>query len=106
MMFLIIVVVQFYFLYYVRGLTDCDAFHYDGLCSFDPPSNILGAISNTDSEIACQVECSLTEGCGNFTYELFMSGGSECFLFNSCDMNSISRSNDSDCRMPVSGPRS
>ena len=52
------------------------------------------------------MECSLTEGCGNFTYEVFMFGGSECFLFNSCDINSISCSNDSDCKMSVSGPRS
>ena len=90
----------------VRGLTDCDDFYYDGLCYLYPPSNILGAIPDLDSEIACQVECNLTEGCGNFTYEVFMSGGSECFLFNSCDMNSISCSNDSDCKMSVSGPRS
>ena len=47
-----------------------------------------------------------SEGCGNFTYEVFMSGGSECFLFSSCDINSISCSNDSDCKMSVSGPRS
>ena len=89
-----------------RGLTDCDAFHYDGLCYLYPPSNILGAIPDLDSEIACQVECSLTEGCGNFTYELFMSGGSECFLFGSCDISNITSSIDSDCRMSVSGPRS
>ena len=89
---------------WARGFTDCDHFHFGVICSFYPPSNIKGALPDVGTEIACQAECSITAGCGNFTFERFTSGGSQCFLFHSCNTSELSCGQDPDCLLSVSGP--
>merc|ERR1719507_2524720 len=87
--------------------TQCDLFHSGLLCSLDPISNILGAISGVENESVCQEQCALPDSkCNYFMFITFTSRESECFLLSECNTtNATSCSNSQDCSLVITGPK-
>ena len=90
----------------LRATTQCEFFQSDHLCSLDPISNILGAVSGLENEVICQEQCALEPSCNFFMFIMFTSRESECFLLNDCNIaNSATCSKTPDCSLVVTGPK-
>ena len=86
--------------------TPCDLFQHDHLCSLDPISNILGAMSGLESEVICQEQCALESNYNFFMFVTFTSRESECFLLTECNSaNSTTCADSPDCSLAISGPK-
>ena len=87
--------------------SQCDLFQSGLLCSLDPISNILGAISGVENEAVCQELCALPDSsCNFFMFITFTSRESECFLLSECNTtNATTCSNSADCTLVITGPK-
>merc|ERR1711962_846238 len=81
----------------------CEEFKDGVLCAPQDWTDVISVISDLDSEIQCQDECTKKDSCHFFTYATLQDGGSRCVLSKTCSHTRSCVETDH-CVFSVSGP--
>merc|ERR1711962_194517 len=81
----------------------CEEFKDRVLCAPQDWTDVISVISDLDSEIQCQDECTKKDSCHFFTYATLQDGGSRCVLSKTCSHTRSCVEIDH-CVFSVSGP--
>ena len=90
------------------GANQCDLFRNGLICSIDSISDLVGSVSDLQSELECQQECGSNVDCNFFVFETFTNNRpSDCLLLNVCNTNEDTPDceNTPGCNRSVIGPK-
>merc|ERR1711962_348685 len=62
----------------------CEEFKDGVLCAPQDWTDVISVISDLDSEVQCQDQCTKKDSCHFFTYATLQDGGSRCVLSKTC----------------------